>query len=96
MRKRNLKQTALAILVLAVCLFSPACNEDPHSPTFFADNVLLSCFLGLTYGTVEVPYYEYNHGDPIKVGPPAFALRQEPRPQSFAHSTSRTLSPIAF
>jgi YVTN family beta-propeller protein len=72
MRKHNFKQTALAILVLAVCLFSPACNEDPHSPTFFADNVLLSCFLGLTYGTVEVPYYEYNHGDPIKVGPPAF------------------------
>jgi DNA-binding beta-propeller fold protein YncE len=72
MRKRNFKQTALAILVLVVCLFSPACDTDPESPQFLANNVLLSCFMGLTYSTVLVPYGEYNHGDPVKVGPPAF------------------------
>jgi DNA-binding beta-propeller fold protein YncE len=79
MRKRNFRHTALAILVLTVCLFSPACTiflplvpSPENDPSGFTGlNVVLSCLMGGTYGTELVPLYEQHHFEQTRVGPPA-------------------------
>ncbi|MGD0438756.1 MAG: hypothetical protein ABSB86_20020, partial [Bryobacteraceae bacterium] len=60
MRKRDIKQIALAILVLTVCLFSLACALilDPSlGPAEIAGyNLTLDFFYGYTYGTSITRY----------------------------------------
>jgi len=60
MRKRDIKQIALVILILTVCLFSPACLYEqfqlsPTTTLSFAQtagyNLTFSFFYGYTYGT---------------------------------------------
>jgi hypothetical protein len=72
MRNRNFKQTALAILVLTVCLFSLACvgffNGAVESgfATAAGANLTLSFFYGYTYGTVIEQYTDrYKNTGPI-------------------------------
>jgi YVTN family beta-propeller protein len=66
MRNRNFKQTALAILVLAVCLFSLACRFLFEGAvlngfaTTVGYNLTFAFFYGLTYGTIIDRYPNGN------------------------------------
>jgi YVTN family beta-propeller protein len=66
MCKRNFKQTALAILVLAVCLFSLDCSHliegaiSNGYATTVGYNLTVAFYFGLTYGTIVDEYPNGN------------------------------------